>query len=83
MPPDIVFLRPTNLPLTHARHHKTREAPNLVRELLGRGLSQNAGYWLRRRQAMRDCSDHSSMKPGEALCENRPPDSPKEASAWS
>ena len=33
----------------------------------------------RRRQAMRDCSDHSSMKPGEAVWENRPPDSANEA----
>ena len=28
---------------------------------------------------MRDCSDHSSMKPGEAVCENSPPDSANEA----
>src|SRR5581483_187200 len=35
------------------------------------------------RQAMRDCSDHSSMKPGEADCENSPPDSEKVASCAS
>jgi hypothetical protein len=28
----------------------------------------------RTRQAIRDCNDHSSMKPGEASWENRPPD---------
>ncbi len=33
----------------------------------------------RSRHAMRDCSDHSSMNPGEAVCEKRPPDSEKEA----
>ena len=33
----------------------------------------------RSRHAMRDCSDHSSMNPGEAACEKRPPDSEKEA----
>jgi hypothetical protein len=37
------------------------------------------GYPLRSRQAMRDCNDHSSMNPGEALCENRPPDCANEA----
>ena len=36
----------------------------------------------RRRRAMRDCSDHSSMKPGDACCENRPPDSANVAS-WA
>ena len=35
------------------------------------------------RHAMRDCSDHSSIKPGEAVCEKRPPDSEKEARAAS
>ncbi len=33
----------------------------------------------RSRHAMRDCSDHSSMNPGEAVWEKRPPDSEKEA----
>ena len=33
--------------------------------------------------AIRDCSDHSSMKPGLACCENSPPDSPNPASAGS
>ncbi len=32
---------------------------------------------LRRRQAMRDCSENSSMKPGEAVCENSPPEAAK------
>ena len=31
------------------------------------------------RQAIRDCSDHSSMKPGEAACENSPPDCANDA----
>ena len=29
---------------------------------------------------MRDCSDQISMKPGDACCENRPPDCAKDAS---
>src|SRR5665811_2031287 len=33
--------------------------------------------------AIRDCSDQSSMKPGEADCEKRPPDSAKEARSAS
>ena len=33
----------------------------------------------RSRQAMRECSEKSSMKPGAAVCEKRPPDSEKEA----
>ncbi len=41
--------------------------------------TSRAAQALRRRQAMRDCSDHSSMKPGEAVCEKRPPDSEKDA----
>jgi len=36
-------------------------------------------YSLRSRQAIRDCSDHSSMNPGEAVWEKRPPDCAKEA----
>ena len=36
----------------------------------------------RSRWAMRDCSDHSSMNPGEACWENSPPDSAKVAS-WA
>ena len=35
------------------------------------------------RQAIRDCSDHSSMNPGEASCENSPPDSLNVASCAS
>ena len=42
-----------------------------------------AGYSLRRRQAMRDCSDHSSMNPGEAVWLNSPPDCEKDASEAS
>jgi hypothetical protein len=36
----------------------------------------------RSRQAIRDCNDHSSMKPGDAAWEKRPPDSEKVAS-WA
>ena len=39
--------------------------------------------WSLTRQAIRDCSDHSSMNPGEAAWENRPPDSAKLASCGS
>ena len=35
------------------------------------------------RCAIRDCSDQSSMKPGEAVCEKRPPDSAKPARSAS
>ena len=37
----------------------------------------------RTRQAIRDCSDHSSMKPGDAAWEKSPPDSAKVASCGS
>ena len=48
-----------------------------------RGADVCQRYSLRSRQAMRDCSDHSSMKPGEAVCEKSPPDSANDASAAS
>ena len=35
---------------------------------------------VRKRQASRDCSDHSSMNPGEAFWLKSPPDCSKEAS---
>ena len=38
---------------------------------------------LRTRQAIRDCSDQISMKPGEASWENSPPDSENVASCAS
>ena len=55
-----------------------------VREdAFGRASPDVARYSLRRRQAIRDCSVHSSMNPGEAVCEKRPPDAENDASAWS
>ena len=40
-------------------------------------------YPFRSRCAMRDCSDHSSMNPGDACWENSPPDSANVASCAS
>ena len=37
----------------------------------------------RARRAIRDCSDQISMKPGDADCENSPPDSANVASCMS
>ena len=54
-----------------------RETTELDR--YGRRGGRARAHSLRSRQAMRDCSDHSSMKPGEAVWENRPPGLQKEA----
>ena len=54
-----------------------------VREDAFGGLPDVARYSLRRRQAIRDCSVQSSMNPGDAVCEKRPPDAENDASAWS
>jgi hypothetical protein len=64
--------------------HTTK--PSILYPMIGSvppGAAQESPESARRRCAIRDWSDHSSMKPGDACCENRPPDSPNEASDWS
>src|SRR4051794_18358237 len=54
------------------------------RQLADRRVHQSSSTprW-RIRCAIRDCSDHSSMNPGEAVWEKRPPDSANEARSAS
>src|ERR1700733_1951320 len=66
----------TQIPLAALPHD---EAHELVTIAVHRCHSARGSYSLRKRHAMRDCSDHSSMKPGDAACENRPPDSENDA----
>jgi hypothetical protein len=71
-----------HIPLTTVPHR-------IAEELIGGSVhyeecySGRAGsksiYSLRRRQAIRDCSENSSMNPGEAVWEKRPPDCANEA----
>jgi len=75
--PCLVFLRD---------HHASEyERDRTGRHRTPRPLTSGRG-WVgshysssRNRHAMRDCSDHSSMKPGEAVWEKRPPDCENEA----
>jgi hypothetical protein len=75
-----------HIPLTAMPHRVAEElisGPVHDEECYSGRAGSKSTHSLRRRQAIRDCSENSSMNPGEAVCENSPPDSEKEARAAS
>jgi len=71
-----------HIPLTAVPHRIAEElisGPVHSEECYSWAGGIQIAYSLRSRQAIRDCSENSSMKPGEAVCEKSPPDSAKEA----
>ena len=62
------------LPTLRRVNHLPPFQTNMPKNLYPMRCRYPSSSW-RTRQAMRDCSDQSSMNPGEACCENSPPDS--------
>jgi hypothetical protein len=63
------FLRRYHLPPRHSRYQTSLSPLRFTGTMLVRGHSSSCN-----RHAILDCSDHSSMKPGDAAWENSPPD---------